>query len=227
MTEKTFKETFEAFSKEMLDLAPEQEFDRLAGRVANKMERPDWELLYYDLGEDAEIMVNTEYFTSNISVIDSQGKIYSTITNALSGSFFENWLGFQHYGNSDPDALKGPIYENDQYSYERMYDARSTYEFFTTSHQQKLDSIRIRCLTWPLEKLKGELPNDLEKVFKGHDVMTLEYLLINPRKDVVEWALKHKEELDLKKVNPGFIKEYQAIPELKELILNTLEKKGE
>lgn len=51
------------------------------------------------------------------------------------------------------------------------------------------------------------------------------YFLINPRKDVVEWALKHKDELGLNTVKREFIEKHQAIPELKELILKTL--KGE
>ena len=54
-----------------------------------------------------------------------------------------------------------------------------------------------------------------------------EYFLINPRKDVVEWALKHKDELGIKNVKREFIEQHQAIPELKEMILNNLyEKEG-
>ena len=48
------------------------------------------------------------------------------------------------------------------------------------------------------------------------------FFLINPRKDVVEWALKHKDELQLTTVKREFIEKHQAIPELKQLILNTL-----
>lgn len=68
---------------------------------------------------------------------------------------------------------------------------------------------------------------DMLKYNKGNSVVSFEYLFANPRKEVVKWALKHKEELGLSKVAREFIEEYQAIPELKELILNTLEKKGE
>ena len=52
-------------------------------------------------------------------------------------------------------------------------------------------------------------------------------LLINPRKEVVKWALQHKDELGISNEEISKAVKYQAIPELKELILNTLEKKGE
>ena len=45
-------------------------------------------------------------------------------------------------------------------------------------------------------------------------------------KDVIEWALKHKEELGLRYVQNSFIEKYQAIPELKELIFKELNKEG-
>ena len=51
---------------------------------------------------------------------------------------------------------------------------------------------------------------------------------MNPRRDVVEWALQtfdYKSQPDLQK-GLDLVKDRQAIPELKELILNTLEKKG-
>ena len=38
----------------------------------------------------------------------------------------------------------------------------------------------------------------------------------------MELALAHKDELGLRNVNPDFIKEHQAIPELRDLILKTL-----
>ena len=55
------------------------------------------------------------------------------------------------------------------------------------------------------------------------------YLLVNPRKQVVEWALKNFDYNSYKVTCEWFrfIDERQAIPELKELIINTLEKQGE
>ena len=46
--------------------------------------------------------------------------------------------------------------------------------------------------------------------------------LINPKKEVVEWALQHEEELGITKEEISLAAEYQAIPELKELILGSL-----
>ena len=46
--------------------------------------------------------------------------------------------------------------------------------------------------------------------------------LINPRKEVVKWALEHKDELGITKEEAIKASQYQAIPELKELILKTL-----
>lgn len=55
------------------------------------------------------------------------------------------------------------------------------------------------------------------------------YLLANPRKEVVEWALTNFDYKSYQDTWIGFdfIEDRQAIPELKELIRNTLEKKGE
>ncbi len=72
-------------------------------------------------------------------------------------------------------------------------------------------------------------PNELFKAYIGDCAYASPWsLLINPRKDVVDWALKtfdykgNKDTWLIKLIN-----ERQAIPELKELILNTLGKKGE
>lgn len=53
------------------------------------------------------------------------------------------------------------------------------------------------------------------------------YLLINPRRDVVEWALQNLDYKSQLKVQDGLglVENRQAIPELKELVLKTL--KGE
>ena len=75
-----------------------------------------------------------------------------------------------------------------------------------------------------LAALQQELTDEtLKKVFKGHHIVSFEYLLANPRKDVVEWALVHKDELGIGGVSSEFIEKYQAIPELKELIFQSLQ----
>lgn len=80
------------------------------------------------------------------------------------------------------------------------------------------------CSSESLEKI-------IEEVQEQYEVVSEEgvarYFLANPRKDVVEWALKHKDELKLNNVDHEFIEKHQAIPELKELILKELGKKGE
>lgn len=80
------------------------------------------------------------------------------------------------------------------------------------------------CLTENLETIIDEVKEQYQIVANEG---VAEYFLINPRKDVVEWALEHKDELGFNYVEPEFVEKYQAIPELKELILNTLELKGE
>ena len=68
---------------------------------------------------------------------------------------------------------------------------------------------------------------DIEKDIKGqYQIVANEGVarcfLINPRKEVVEWALKHKEELKLTKEDYAIAKKYLAIPELREMILKAL-----
>lgn len=204
MTEKTFKETFEAFSNKMLDLNPEYESNRNTNRIFHKgANEPDWESLYYNLPDGCDITVDTGNFISLITVSNNECEEYEFITNAISGNYFDYWIGFQHFEGDDAYSLKDLISRADQYLIDR------------------------ECATLSLKELQEELTDDvLEKVFKGHDVVIFSYLLTNPRKDVVEWALKHKEELGLKGVKRKFVEEYQVVPELKELILNTLGKKG-
>lgn len=205
MAEKTFKEIFDEFSKKMLDLDPENELDRYWSRIHNQaLNEPDWESLYYAFPDGVEIRVESECFISTITITDTEGKEHEFITNAKSGNYFDYWMGFNHFESDHALSLKHLISDTDEYFIDRI------------------------CATYSLKKLQEELTDDvLQKVFKGHNVVSFAYLLANPRKDVVEWALQHKEELGLKKVKRGFIAEYQAIPELKKLILNTLEKKGE
>ena len=75
------------------------------------------------------------------------------------------------------------------------------------------------CLTEDLKTIEEEVKGQY-RIVANEGVA--KFFLINPRKDVVEWALKHKDELRLTTVKREFIEKHQAIPELKELILNTL-----
>ena len=150
--------------------------------------------------EDAFIDVYPHDFTATIS-ISTEDEEYEGTTNLISGITFDK---LQWFNLDFPEEL--PKYIHDGY----------------------LFATQLACATSSLEKIQKELTEEvLQTVFKGNSVVSFEYLFANPRKEVVKWALKHKEELGLSKVAREFIEEYQAIPELKELILNTLEKKGE
>ena len=104
----------------------------------------------------------------------------------------------------------------------------SAYDAFAAGYETRiyLDEAWNRaarfCATEPLQEILCEVQDNYAIV--AHEDVS-EFLLINPRKDVVDWALKHKDELGLNKVKPEFIEKHQAIPELKELILKAL--KGE
>ena len=86
------------------------------------------------------------------------------------------------------------------------------------------------CATYPLEKIKEQIISFefLEKeglIDKKNN--NFYYLFINPRKEVVEYALENKEyfysdNLVQKFFIQGFVKENQVNPELKELVLNEL-----
>lgn len=79
---------------------------------------------------------------------------------------------------------------------------------------------QLFCVIENLKTIKKEIEGHLSII--AHEGIA-SYLLINPRKDVVEWALAHKDELGLVNVNHDFIEKYQAIPELKELIFQSLQ----
>ena len=160
------------------------------------------ENLYKRIEKDADIEIDTNDFTATIEILTTDEKEYNLLTNFISGNFLYwwrqcNWCGF-------PDFSEEFIFNNNQYLIQR------------------------KCATFSLKDMQEELTDEvLQKVFKGHSIVSFEYLLANPRKDVIEWALKHKDELGLNKIKPEFIEEHQAIPELKEMILNNLyEKEG-
>lgn len=63
-----------------------------------------------------------------------------------------------------------------------------------------------------------DIKKTVEQVWDGETVYVNSYLLINPRKDVVEWALENKEVLCLSKGDYEIALLYQSIPELRALI---------
>ncbi len=89
---------------------------------------------------------------------------------------------------------------------------------------------KLTCATSPLDSIKSSITSfeflEEEKLInKTHNYFY--YMFINPRKDVVEYALENKDYFyptDTKKQEDikNFVKKYQAIPELRELILNSL-----
>ena len=199
MTDMTLKEIVNEFSKKMLDLNPECETERIQRNFFNECPKePDWEDWYCRI-DDAEIDVTLGTFIAIITVVDSEGEEYEFKTNSLSGRYLDCWISYDHFESDDAYSLKDYIREAEECFIDR------------------------ECATYTLEALQEELTDEvLQNVYKGHHVVSFKYLLANPRKEVVEWALKHKDELGLNKVKLEFIEEHQAIPELKELIFKEL-----
>ena len=81
-----------------------------------------------------------------------------------------------------------------------------------------------------LVKAEDNDPNELFEEDIGDCVYASPwFLLVNPRNEVVEWALDvfdYKSQPNIH-LELDFVESRQAIPQIKELILNTLEKKGE
>ncbi len=48
------------------------------------------------------------------------------------------------------------------------------------------------------------------------------FLLISGRKDVIEWALAHRHDLELDKISPAHVLKYQTFPRLRNLIFKTM-----
>ena len=162
-----------------------------------------FEELYEKIREEVDdIDVDTKDFIAHVEFypLDAD-EIYEADTNIISGDFF-CWRYSSDFG---PPA-----------------------EAWLAVFNASQCSLQKKCATYPLEKIQKELTDDvLQKVFTGHRLVDFRYLLANPRKDVVKWALKHKDELNFRGIPPEFIEERQAVPELKELILKELGKKGE
>lgn len=141
-------------------------------------------------------------FTAEIYFFDDNKKNYQITTNLINGDYYDRMLSCGY------DDFKYALQSGE----------------YNSSIQSEIDT---KCAVFPLEELQQELTDGvLQKVFKGHDVVSFVYLLANPRKDVIEWALKHKEELGLRYVQKRFIEKFQAIPELRELIFKELNKEG-
>ena len=157
-----------------------------------------FEDLYFKL-EEHFYEVELHNFTAIVYFFDDNKKYYQITTNLLSGDYFD---GMTTYG-----------YDDFQY-------ALQSGEYNSTI-QSEIDK---KCATFSLEELQQELTDEiLQKVFKGHNVVSFIYLLANPRKDVIEWALDHKEELGLTFANSfEFVGEFQSVRKLRKLILERL-----
>ena len=85
------------------------------------------------------------------------------------------------------------------------------------------DNIRVKCITSDLKTIKKELTDKvLQTVFNKHYVVTLEFFLLNSRRDVVEWALKHQDALGISCEDYAFVSQYQANSGLRKYILERL-----
>ena len=109
--------------------------------------------------------------------------------------------------------------------YKTIDDTIADQEFLYNHKSQQMC-----CATYPLNKIKEQIISfeflDKEGLIDKEN-NNFYYLFINPRKEVVEWALKNKEyfcsdNLVQKFFIQGFVEENQVNPELKELVLNEL-----
>jgi len=173
-----------------------EEFSTLLHNFHACEENGNFEKLYDKIAEKAEIEVEWKYFTAEVTIFTKRSH-YTIITNSVSGRIF--WLWMNHKKNI-PAGLE-----------------------FVVLYAQR-DAIRVRCFLANLEQIKEELTDDvLEKVFKGRYLAPFGCLLVNPRREVVEWALEHKEGLNLDSTEREFAEYNQINPELRELILKELE----
>ena len=75
------------------------------------------------------------------------------------------------------------------------------------------------CAGLPFDKLLKELKGQYQIVVQENVGV---YFLINPDKDVVKWALKHRKELELDKANPAIVLKYQRYFRLRNLVFKTM-----
>ena len=82
------------------------------------------------------------------------------------------------------------------------------------------------CVTCPLNQLQRNIEGNLENLKYAKVGDSIDYLLVNPREDVVNWALENKELLSFDVSGwdnfEQFIKEKQANPILQNKILHEL-----
>ena len=188
--------------KDIEDMTLKEKMDEFSKMLLDYLPENDdddrFEELYEKIREEVDdIDVDTKDFITNIEFYPlEEDEIYQATTNIISGDFF---------------------------SWRTSHDFAPLDEYWRAIFNVNQFFLQKKCATYPLEKIQKELTDEvLQKVIKGHGYMDFKYLLANPRKDVVEWALKHKDELNFRGVPKDFIEERQAIPELKELILKTL-----
>ena len=192
----TLKETIDEFFEMMLEYIPDDD----------TADDNRFQELYFAITEKADIEVDIHDFTADIRVI-ADDLTYTTKTNVISGKFLE----IRNIINGDYD------YGVDAYECDGFWKIK-TYLYYAF-----LNEFYFKCITCSLSKIQKELTDDvLLKTFKKNWMTPFRYLLANPRKDVIEWALKHKEGLGLNDTISAFIRKNQGHPELKELIFNTL-----
>lgn len=172
------------------------EFSKLLLNYFGQDEDGRFEKLYDKIAEKAKIDVDWEEFIAKIEIATKEKK-YKFLTNSMSGRIFWAWM---FNGKTFPSLVDQILY----------YGQR--------------DNIRIKCITSDLKTIKKELTNKvLKTVFHRHYVVTLEFFLLNARRDVIEWALKHQDELGIGSDDYGFVSQNQANPDLKRYILENLE----
>ena len=115
---------------------------------------------------------------------------------------------------------------------ELLYNHKSTIDEIIANQELLYNhkSQQMCCATYPLNKIKEQIISfeflDKEGLI-DKERNNFYYLFINPRKEVVEYALENKEyfysdNLVQKFFIQGFVEENQVNPELKELVLNEL-----
>ena len=154
--------------------------------------------LYCKITCDMWISTETENFVTYVYIGDKRTDefIHKIVINAVSGELFERWQ-IHHSSFSD--------------------------ELWTAKKWGYSHYLNVQFATEGLEHFTEELNDEnLQRAFKGHHVVDFGYLLANSHKDVIEWALKHKDELGVEDKHVYFAIEFQGVPELKEMILDEL-----
>ncbi len=109
----------------------------------------------------------------------------------------------------------------------KFYIGRRNYVYITDPPKESGDSNyflhemfgQIMCAGLPFDKLLKELKGQYQIAVQED---TGAYFLINPDKDVVKWALKHRKELALDKANPAIVLKHQRYFRLRNLVFKTM-----